>query len=349
MRTVTTARHFIDAAHQSASQYKSTREALRKARLEEQRAHEREKKKREKEFERAKAKEKTAEDRKRKKAEKDAAKAATAAAEAERKANENEREDSTAARRRGKGSAELTNEDLPILVNRYGQEVPVVDTMEKICASSLTCDPVIWRARRLPLKKILESSGLSSKNATNANMMLQAELKGFISESAERFENDPAKSKCTKCCSDQAQAINEALTFEYAIRQAWDEAANDSEAIQAREPCLVVERPELQQAMDRIVAETEIKAAKAQADGNPPDPCAVAHASASRQEATSFSKLHMLALRKGSTFSGVMPGLFPHLIFQSEGNRAMALVAIAEVTQNCILCFYSLIFMCSFL
>ncbi|CAK9047012.1 unnamed protein product, partial [Durusdinium trenchii] len=336
MRAIQVGKRIVEAAQQSAWQYKSTRDALRKARLEEERATDREEKKRQKAAEAEAARKKKEAERLAKKQEKELDRQRKKKEAAEQEAQEDQAQDGDdqngagARRRRGKGAQELTDSDHPVLANRFsGHEVPVVDTMPKFIPACLKCDPVIWRARRRQTKKILEEGGLGGKTALNTNCMLQAELKTFISEAATTFESDATRVKITKAMSEQAQqSALDPLSLELPFTRKLEEEADDQAAAEDREPCLLIEREVLTQAL--LKCKEQAAADEAEAD-EASIKTAKIRTHTAKQDLFHFSKLQMVGFKKTGTFSGVVSGLFPHLVYQSEGTRAMAMVNIYDV------------------
>lgn len=52
-----------------------------------------------------------------------------------------------------------------------------------------------------------------------------------------------------------------------------------------------------------------------------------------KNEVAMYSTLHMVGQPKGKVFSGTFGGLFPHIVYQLEGTKAIALVRAAEVSR----------------
>ena len=182
VRALSCMRQIAEAASSSAVQYRATRDALKKARAEEQRAKERELARQEKE--RARLAE-----RERKKNEAAAAAALHKQAAAEREPLGDSALGAADRRRRGKGTVEVGEDDAPVLREKFaGHEVPCVGDVEMFCECALSGTPALLRWRRSAIKKFLEAAGCDAKGTSAMNQLLIAEMKQFVGEFAEAIE-----------------------------------------------------------------------------------------------------------------------------------------------------------------
>ena len=317
------AKDFAEAAMQSATQYMSTREALRKARLEEQKALEAERKRQEKEAKVAAAKEAARIEREKKKTEK--AKERKERKEADKLKKDLEAQENKAGgRRRGKGVDEMGEGDAPVLLNKFPtREVHMVDSLEAFMKAMTHGMPVIWRARRIPLKRVLKDNPDYSdeKQANHAATLLQAEFKTWLEEFAQRLESQPDKVRMTKSCSEQIAGMREALSLEHQLGKMLDNQCDDLLHDPSLNPCCcLLDRAEMGEILDRLTEECKEVS---------PD---CGHAAV--QEGMLWSYLHQVAHQKGKTYSGILSGMFPYLMYQMEGTRAMALASISDVPRH---------------
>ncbi len=326
MRALQCAKHIMEAAMQSASQYKSNRDALRKARIEEEKAAEREATRRKKEHE-AEVKRKTAE------AERLVAKEEKKRKQQEQKdIAEKERGDTTGEcgersskrRRAPKGHDELGEDDFPVVVNKFsGHDIKVVDSLDKFLESVLFGAPVIWRARRPPFKRVLESQDdFSSKEATQGTSLLHGDMRKFADDFAQAVESDPATVKKTEPASSDSQQYVQALALEGAAQNLlgkWLEETSPS-LNEVEDGCLVIDRTLMNRKLNALVEDVKC---------DPNSDAGLIHKAS--QELMLYAKLQLLAFRKGSQFNGVMSGLYPHLMYQVDGTRAVTLIAIHDV------------------
>lgn len=336
-----------EAAVQTASQYSSTMQALQKARKEEKKAYEKDQARRKKELEAQKSRELKAAAKAQKKAE------AKAAAEAKnKKAGEGEGESTgdedpgemevegtqgdaegdnqqrkkPAARRRGRGGSELTDDDLPVLVNRFpDQAIPVYDSVEGLLKAMTRGSPAIWRARRAPLKKIFQDEGLQAKDAQNMVIQLGSELHSFIALFAEKCNENPEQVKSTHGLTEQVQHCKQLLALEVQLCQLIEKehakaAAGTHDGSTANLACTVIDKDSFLQEFE--VAANQVALAAPMADTE----------KMASQEREMWCQAQMVAHQRGKTWSGVLSGLYPHLVYQSEGTRAIALVPIQDVT-----------------
>lgn len=312
-----TFKHIVEAAAGSATQYRSIREALRKARVQENQAAEREKKRKEKEAETERKKAAAAEARAKKKAAEKAAKAARAAEEAEDDDDEAGADAGPRKKkaRRGRGVDEIGESDFPVIANRFTDfEMPVVSTHEEFVKLCVSGKPAIWRSKRLLVKQVLEMDGeYDQKSATNTNLAISAELKAFISEFAGLAESDPNKTKHTKIISEQIQMATEALSMDLCFQQHLDD---NPDHVRAH----VCPRADVTEELERLKQEIEDK------DGD--NQRAVHQAG---QELNLFRLLQMVGFARGKSHDGVLSGLYPHLLYQMEGTRVIATVDIVDV------------------
>ena len=324
IRAMQCAKHIVDAAHQSATQYKSTREALRKARIEEQKAQEKEKERRKKELEAERIREETQKKKEEEKREKQAQKDREKAEKADKEDKEDQQDGAGGGRRRrrGRGQGEMSETDHPVLATRFsGHDVAVVDSIEKFVGKCLEGSAVIWRARRAPFKKILEvHDDFDTKSATASATLLHAGIREFTSEFAKILEKEPTKIKSTSLAPEGTQPCFEALSLEQSATSRLEtEMQMDSPTLDLDSATLVLDRElvieQLQKSIQRLKDSDAGQAKLHQAD----------------QELMLFSKLHMIGFQKGCSFSGVMSGLYPHLIYQMDGTRAVSIVSITDV------------------
>lgn len=331
MRALTCAKEITDAAHMSASQYISTRDAIRKARLEEKKAKEREDARKEKErkaeAKKAAAKQKKAEEKQRKleqqqqrlQEQQDAAAVAANAADQDGDDQDDANEKSK-ARRRGKGSDELDPEkDHPILCERFsGHEIKVVDTLDSFLSEALLGLPVIWRAKRAPFKRVFDQSSYNQKNSYSAATALQAELKQFQDKFAQMAENDTSKIKHTDAAGQNVQEHLEALSMDVQFQSAMEKEI-DNEETELDPSCVVVDHdalgPIIKSIADEMSKTDETTKHKAQ------------------QEVLLHENVQTIGFRKGQKFSGVMNGLYPHLLYQTDGTRVVAMASISHATR----------------
>ena len=328
MRAIQCAREIADAAFQSASQYKSTREALRKARIEERKAKEREDLRRKKEAEAAAKREAAAE-----------AKARKKAAEQKRKQEEDKERadgheegdtgdaDAPKRRRRGQGGEELSPDDYPVLrsYNIFsGKSIKVVEAMNTFVEQCLTGAPGIWRAKRPPFKRVLEAhDDYTVKQAVSGSTAIIAAAKAFTEEFAQILEKEPHTIKKTQKASDEVQQHLEALSLEQqAVAVLEREAENPS--LELDEFCMVMDREELKKMIQRVVDEICTK----HWSGSTPSEEVARKA---KNEQMLYENVQLLGFAKGKSFSGVMSGLYPHLIYQVVGARVIALVDMVDV------------------
>lgn len=212
MKPIDAAKSFGEAALQSAKQCLATRNALRQARLDEQHEAEKEKIRLEKAAEAAEkkrvAQKEKDEEKERKRLEKEAQKRE----KEEKKKQDKEKDkkdadhaDKQKGRRRGRGHDELVDgEDPACLTNKFTDcEVRVVDPQEEFAKSMVWGGPVVWRARRSPFKKVLQSwsSSMPSKELNSACTLLEAEWKSFLSKFAAEVAADQSIMKRNKACS----------------------------------------------------------------------------------------------------------------------------------------------------
>lgn len=346
----------ILAAQQSAQQYMSTRHALIKARKDEDIAQQKEKARQEKQAKLQKEKEQKAklaaqkrEERKQQQEEEKKKQEEERKQQQEEQNQSNkEKEDEVTAdgkpedgadadpskktqgagastRRRGRGGNELGPDDLPVLTNRFqDHDIPTVDTMDGFVKAMLKGTPALWRARRLPLKKVLQDSGMNQKDAHSMAIQLGTELKHFNNEFAQICNENPDKVKATNPLSEQVQDSRNSLSFEQVVCSALEleaQLAQKGEPTQGLncESC-VLERDAFLEEFDEVSKSihgraTNVDVAKKNIE----------------QERLLWGKGQLVAQQRGKTFTGVLSGLFPHVVYQSEGTKATAMVSIHEV------------------
>ena len=315
--------------------------------MEEQQALEKEKIRQKKEAERAETKRKNQVERDRKKAIKVAEKAEKAKAAKEKKqAEEEDAENKTdddadgegggvrprkRQVRRVRGFEELGETDHPVLVNRFAEfEMNIVTELPDFLDACLKGEPVVLRARRSPVKKILEYVSFDPKTAMSQNTRLMAEMKDFISEFAGICEQDPNKLKYTKAASEEAQNIAEALGLDVALQDHLEKLVKDQgpgTGADSTQACLV-DRGDFATLMD-----SRVKACKdkCQAENAGKDTLAGKEAHQASQELALWSQLQLIGHQKGKQYDGVIGGFFPNIQYQMEGSRAVAIVSMRDV------------------
>ena len=334
IRAIQCAKDIVDAAYQSASQYKSTREAIRKARIEENKAREREELKRQKEAEASAKREAAAAEKKRKQDEKKRKKDAEKKAAEDNKECDKEGDDGegepSKKRRRGRGGDELGPDDYPVLCNRFvGHDcIKVVDTLETFVGGCCSALPSIWRARRAPFKKVMDADdNYTQKTSMAASTTIAAAVKAFTEEFAQVLETDPQKIKKTEKCPEEVLKHMEALSLEQqAIGVLEAEAENPT--LYLDELCMVIDRETMQEHIQRVVDSMSAPDHFGNAAAEP-----LVHKA--KNEQLLYNHSQFVGFAKGKSFSGVMTGLYPHLIYQLDGTRVIALVDIRHVAWLC--------------
>ena len=230
-------------------------------------------------------------------------------------------------RRRGRGAEELSPDDYPVLRNYNcfsGHSLKVVDAMDAFVQKCLAGVPVVWRARRPPFKKVLQAhDDYSQKTAVTGSTAITAALKAFTEEFAQTLEKEPATIKKTTKASDEVQQHLEALSLEQqAIAVLEGEAENPS--LELDEFCMVMDREDLKKRIQHVVDDISTN----HWSGSAPSEEAVHKA---KNEQMLYENVQLLGFAKGKSFSGIMSGLYPHLIYQVDGARVVALVDIVDV------------------
>ena len=323
------AKDMAGAAMQSARQYMSTREALRKARLEERKIREQEARRKEKEEKQRKAQEdkkaarlaaklkKEEEKQAKKEQERLAREAAEGNGEVVQKDSKKEKQ-----RRLGKGREELGEGDPQVLVTRLRcHEIQTKDDPNSFFKEMSFGCPCIWRARRAPLKRVLQASPdfVSEKDAAAASTMLNTEYKSWLSEFVQKCEDQPEKVRSTKKASEDAQKAREALSLELDLAELCEQQMQPSTADPMVNPYFtVLERALVQERLSAIVKRLKDSAAAGPA------------VKAVEVESMTWAGLQLVAQQKGKSFSGTMNGMYPHILYQMEGTRAIALVSILD-------------------
>ena len=329
MLAIENAKQLAEAGAQSAKQCLSLRIALRQARQDEQVA-------REKEATRLQKLKTAREEKQRKDDEKAAKKEQAQLAKMEekrRKAEEKQKataeaenpddEQKTRQRRRGRGVDELIEgTDAPCLVNRFPSvEVPVCKDSEEFVTLMLQGLPVTWRAKRPPFKRILESSGFSedSKVLANAATVIQSEWKAFMSSFAEEVQSNPELKKRNRSCSSEVQAFREALSLDMLADRLRESYLEEESADLGQ--CTVMEEGVIKEFLDKF--NEEKKATLSEDD-----------ARKMLNEINMYRTLHLVGMPQGKGFAGTFGGLFPHLVYQMEGVKAISLVRAADVALD---------------
>ena len=329
-------KHIAEAAYDSATQYRSNREALRKARQAEAIAQEKEAKRQKKEQaaeEKRKLKETEKEEKKQeKKREKEeqqkrAAEEADAADEADDD-NDDDEGGRKRKKRRVRGAIdEITDMDHPVLANRFsGFEAETTSSMTEFLARCLQGDPVVWANKRSQVKKLLDQSfHFDAKTSASTNMAMAAEVKDVTSKFAEIVESDPNKVKHTDVVSEQTRVAGEALNLDINLQELLENMYNDGSGKSRRPHTCVLERDAMKAALEAKLKDAENAAQATAAEASA---TAVRYA---KQELTLYSSLQVQSFQKGKQHDGVMSGLFPHFIYQMEGTRVMAICSIRDV------------------
>ena len=336
----------IEAAQQSAQQYMSTRQALIKARKDEESAKQKEKTRQEKQAKLQKEREakakvaaekreerkKQQEEQKREQAEKDNTGEGDGGCEngADGEGEGGDAGDESATkktpgssnRRRGRGGNEMGSDDLPVLANRFqDHDIPTFSELKGFVKAMLKGTPALWRARRPPLKKVLQDSGMSQKVSQNMAIQMGTELKQFISDFAQKCNDDPDKVKSTHPLSEPIQDTRNSLSFEHEACAALELQAQLEQKGEPTEDLncasCVLERDVFLDEFDEVSKAIQIRAANVEMAKKTIE-----------QERLLWGKAQLVAQQHGKTFTGVISGLFPHVIYQCEGTKAMAMVSI---------------------
>ena len=328
------AKHLADAASQAARQSISTRAALIKSRQEELAMRERENIRMQKE---AEAKKKKEESDKKKQAEKElkkkekeelkvkkkAEKAAKKQAEQEQQDDDAEGAEGDKKRRRGRGAEELhEGEDPPCLTNRFVDfEAPTFDSLDSFLHAVIQGVPSLWKARRTPMKKVIEIAGLvdDKKTLNNVSVLLQSEWRSFLSTFAAEVEGNPELNKRCKACPRELQTHMESLAMDPLIQEFLEDQTTNPNVEYQVDPALVMERAVLG---DKIKETLDVAKGKGLSD----------HAKAMESELALYNNLHLVGVPKGKVFAGIFSGLYPHVVYQMEGTRAIALARASDVS-----------------
>eukprot|EP00435_Cladocopium_sp_Y103_P010434 s3024_g2.t1 len=187
---------------------------------------------------------------------------ADAAAEQKKKEKQQEQGDEEPKkkdRRRHKGADELVDgEDPPCLTNRFPcAEIPTIDDMEGFVAFMVYGVPVLWKARRPPMSKVIAQHGEISekKQLANAANLLASEWKAFLSSLAEEAAADPAMKKKNKGCNTELQGFRDALSLDSQVQHFLEKEIE--EPTTSFDPCLVMERDMLKEYMAEFIAAPE--------------------------------------------------------------------------------------------
>lgn len=330
MLAIENAKQLAEAGAQSAKQCMSLRVALRQARHDEQVA-------REKEATRLQRLKKAREEKERKDEEKALKKEQAQLAKMEekkrkaeekkQKADENpDDEQKTRQRRRGRGADELIEgTDAPCLVNRFpSMEVPACKDSEEFLTLMLKGLPATWRAKRPPFKRILESSGFSedSKVLANAATLIQTEWKAFMSSVAEEAQKNPELIKRNKSCSSEVQAFRESLSLDVLAERVHESYLEGSAAADSDDfECTVMEESVIKEFLNKFSVEKKKQLSEEDAKKM-------------LNEINMYTTLHMVGMPQGKVFAGTFGGLFPHLVYQMEGVKAISLVRASDVASD---------------
>ena len=309
MKSMQCAKSLADAACQSAKQCLSTRNALRQARLDEQKEIEKETIRLAKAAEAAEKKaqnqKKKDEEKDRKRIEKDNKKKKDEEAKARNKDKEKTDDpEKQKGRRRGRGQDELVEgEDPACLTSRFNSfEVPVLDSQPAFVQFFVHGIPCIWRARRSPLKKVVQtySPSMPSKELNSAATLLQAEWKAFLSDFAAEVADDTTDKikKKNRACSAEVQEHRAALSMDNQVQSFLEsELVNPTLDL---EPCLVMEEAVLKDYMEQFkysMIETDAIAEEVQ--------------KRTEHEISMYETLHMVAMPKGKNSQVHLVGCSP--------------------------------------
>ena len=315
LQALLNAKEIAEAAGQCSRQARQTRQALRKALQEEAAEKERENKRMEKEAAARAKKEEAAKKKEQKKQEK---KAEQEAAKAKRKAEEEE--GGGEKRRRGKGADEILESDPPVLFNRfYEHEIPIVDSLDELVELVISGSPGVWRARRAPLKKVLEASdpNADAKTINSAVLLLRGEHKTYLGTVSEKVAAGTLE-RSPQFSSEQSQVHLQALAFDNIIAQYLESEVADQPDQTKLTPAVVMDR-------DSIAAESA--ALRNTMTFMEPRDALKADA-----ETGLYNNLHHLGIKRGFKFAGVMQGLWGHFCYQMEGSRMISMAALCDVT-----------------
>lgn len=348
------AKHIVDAAHQSSCQYKSIRNALKKARRDEALAEEREVKRKKKDEETERKREEKAKERaliKEKKAEEKLAKQKEQeeAEEEDDQQGEGEGEEDgerdgdgrKRKKRRVKGAIdEITDADFPCLANRFsGFEADVADSLEAFSRACLLGRPVVWSNKRSQIKKLLDLSfDFDAKTASNTNTALVSELKQFTSNFAEAVEGDPSKIKSTLLTSEQTQCATVALSLDFQFREALEHILNGNvskDDFWKYQHTHVLDREDLVNALTSQVDTISSQESALQGEKNTATAekqQVTAALRQAQQELSLYKCIQMVGFARGKQHDGVLTGLFPHLLYQMEGTRVITTCSILDVS-----------------
>ena len=330
MKPLDTAKHLADAAIQSAKQCLSTRAALRQARIDEQNEMEKERVRLEKEKAAQEVKEKKKVAKEIEQGRKREAAAAKKQAKAEQKRKEKEQaaaEDNgpkkkDTERRRGRGADELVDgDDPPCLTNRFVcAEIPTIDDMEAFAAFLVHGVPVLWKARKPPMKKVIEQHGeiTDKKELANAATLIASEWKAFLSNLAEEAAVDSSLKKKNKSCTLELQGFRDALTLDSQVQAFLEKEI--AEPTTSFDPRLVMQRGVLKEYMAEFTAAPELQAIDEESRKR------------MQQEISMYDVFHLVGMPKGQSFAGTFGGLFPHLYYQLEGTKAVSMVSAADAS-----------------
>lgn len=347
MTALQNAKSFADAAFQSGKQSASTRAALLKSKHDEKQMEEKEEQRLQKEAAAKRMKEekdrKTAEEKELKRQKKEAEKAE----KKEKKRREKEEGNDAGEeggrkggkdRRRGRGAEELQEgQDPACLTTRLpDSEITVMDDLTMFVESLPLGIPCVWKARRPPLKKVLEAHGdCTGKDLHNASVLIQQEWKNFLSNLAEDLQGNSNIKKRCRACSEDMQLHRDALSMDSMVQKHLEQSLGTHDP--STEPATVIEVDALCESMNQV--------AKIATDRKWPED----KVKAMQQEIAMYKHLHMVGMPKGQVFSGVFTGLYPHLVYQMEGTRAMALVSTSDVAWHISLAWFMVTWLFDFL
>ena len=321
MCALSIAKNMTEAAKQSASQCKQTRSAQRKAIQEEQAEKVREEKRKHKEAQQAEKKAAEALKREKEKKDKQIEAAAKSAEKAAQEAIQNDGHGQE-KRRRGKGADELGDAH-PVLTTKFeNHEVAVFDTLAKFRSALTTGMPIIWRARRAPFKKVMEAHSTlhDLKAIGQAVLLIRSEFKQQVEEFVDLIQKNPNTIKKPRVVGDEAQALLEPLSLDVPAQEQFEWIVNHpDEAQDSDPPYTVMERAVFQQVLDEVMAGMSFPDDKSK--------------NAAEQEVGMYKLLHQIGFKKGELYSGYMQGMWPHVLYQQEGSRAVAFVSVDDALQ----------------
>lgn len=345
-RAVNLAHKLIDAAWQTCSQIKSTREALRKARMEERKRQDAEQKRQKKEIAAAKVREE-------KRIKREADKAAKAAAKAKDKKNVpvihdddgdhdeaaqvednqeevpgeegKEKNQKRQFRRRGKGADEVGDADPLVLRTRFpSHEAMVSESFSGWLESVVQGQVSVFRCRRSAMKKVLtESDALTESDVKAANLQLLSEQKKFLADFVALLEQNPDKTKTSRPTSEAIQMILADMALDYTIQSTVDNINSDATRDDSALPIMHIDRESFQKVLGN-----SLETCKSEFRGEPEQ--IRMQETLAAQEVLNYKQLQFVGFRHQKVWSGMFP--YAHFQYQLEGSRVLAVASVHDVS-----------------